>query len=280
MTRKNSWNGTLGYGIITVPVTLASAVSTSGGEIELHQYAPDGGRVRYRRISEKSGEEVPFGSIRSGHMTPDGKLVTLTDEDFDEAFGKTSRAAQILMFTDPALIPDMARRDAFYIRPGKGGDHGYSLIAKAMAVTGKVAIVQFGIQRRKRLAMVSEQDGYLLLQQLHWAQDMMKPEFEAPQAPGSDRELDVAVQLIEALTEDFSYETQLDDSRAKVEAIIQQRLKDGDKVQAIAQVAPAEPPMAPADLTLVLQNAVAQAKAARAEAAGHDSPAAAAGVAA
>lgn len=255
---RNVWNGTLGYGLLTFPVTLASAVS-KGGEIELHQYAPDGGRIKHRNVSATSGKEVAWPEIRKGCMAPDGTLVTLTDDDFAEAYGGLSRDAKILLFTSPDFIPDLARKDALHIRPGKGGEHAYCLIATALAETGKVAIVEFGIRERKRLAMIQERGGYLLLRQLEWAQDMAEPGFRLPEAEISPLELKFAVELIDVLTGEFEHAGYRDDSRERLAAIVAKR------AQGIAAVLPgAEPEKQEMDgeaFSAMLQGTVAQARA-------------------
>ena len=165
--------------MVAIPVSLGVAISSN--DIEFHQHAPDGSRIRLKRVAESTGEEVPYADIRKGYDCPDGSVIFLTDEDFAEALGPVSREAEILQFTSALAIPDMAKSTPYFVRPGKGGERAYALLARALAKTRSVAIVKFGLRQRKRLgALSATTDGYLVLEQLEWADDIRKPDFAAP----------------------------------------------------------------------------------------------------
>jgi DNA end-binding protein Ku len=272
---RNIWNGSISARMLSIPVTLASAVSEGG--LELHQYAPDGGRVKYRRVSEASGQEVPYGEIRMGYAAPDGTVAYLTDDDFAEAYGEVSRNAQILMFTDPARVPDMARCRPFIIAPAKekgrkakewdrGSERAYALLAAALKSTGKVAIVVFGLRQRKRLAVISEQDGYLVLEQLEWHEDLAAPDFAAPSVALSNAELTAAGDLVADMSADFCHSDYADDSRARVEAMIEARLAPAPAVAEAAAVAADEGVTAFGDLLASINASLASGRTAKASA--------------
>ena len=223
---RSSWKGTLGFSMLAIPVNLGGAVGSN--DIETHQYAPDGSKIKYRRVSEKTGEEVAYKDIRMGYACPDGNLVFLTDADFEDAYGKVSREAEILMFTDASNVPDMAKSKPFFVQPGKGGEKPYALLVAALRKTGKVAIIKFGMQKRKRLGALSPtDDGYLVLEQLEWAQDIRKPDFAAPDPVIKDVELDMATQLIDSMSKDYDHDAQADDSQAKLNELISSRVERG-----------------------------------------------------
>lgn len=223
---RSSWKGSLGFGLLNVPVNLGGAVGSN--DIETHQYAPDGSKIRYRRVAESTGEEVQYKDIQTGYSLPDGNVVMLTDKDFEDAYGKLSREAEILMFTDPANVPDIAKSKPFFVQPGKGGEKAYALLVAALRATGKVAIVKFGMQKRKRLgALTPTEDGYLLLEQLEWAQDVKKPDFAAPAPELRDAEVSAAVALIGTMEDEFDYSSVLDDSQVKLNELITARIERG-----------------------------------------------------
>ncbi len=253
---RYAWAGTLGFGMVVLPVSFGSLIGDSGG-IEFHQHAPDGSRIRYIKVAESTGREVAAADIRKGYSCPDGSVIFLTDADFDEAYGPVSREAKILQFTKTSSIPDIAKSKPYVVKPNKGGERAYALLALALRTTGTVAVVSFGVQRRKQLgALSATEDGYLLLEQLTWASDIRQPDFAAPAPELTEAEQTMAVALVEGLTEDFNHSAIADDSQEKLNALLTARIEGK---QAIA-VATAPPAIAPADLMAQLTASVAAIK--------------------
>jgi DNA end-binding protein Ku len=251
-----SWNGSISIAVLSIPVKLGSAVSENGSALDLHQFAPDGGRIKLKRVSEKTGKEVPWADIQTGYQAPDGTVVTLSDEDFEAAFGKVSREAQILMFADAGDIPDAAKMAPFIVQPAKGGERAYALLAAVLRKANRVAVLRVGMRQRKRLAVISATpDGYLMCEQLHWASDLRKPDFEAPAYEFSAAEMRMAERLVDGLTEKFDHASYEDDSAAKLNELIEQRLAGTARPKAEGN--------APADLMAVLTASVEAAKTAK-----------------
>lgn len=224
---RSSWKGSIGFGMLSIPVNLAGAVNDNG-DIELHQHAPDGSRIRYKRVSSATGEEVEYKDIRKGYECADGNTVFLTDDDFEAAYGKISREAVILMFAKASDVPDIAKSKPFFIQPQKGAEKAYAVLVQALRKSGTVAVVQVGMRQRKRLATVSPtEDGYLILEQLEWHEDIRKPDFSAPANAVSDSETDMAVNLIETMTQTFTHAEWRDDSREKLNEMIAKRIELG-----------------------------------------------------
>jgi len=230
-----SWSGTLRFLAFSIPVKLSSAVSESS-TTTTHQYAPDGGRIRYRRVSEATGEEVAYRDIQKGFQCDDGNLVLLSNDDFAEAYGTTSRETEVLLFADPSQIPNVARSKGFIVRPGVGGERSYAAAVKVLQQAGKVAVLVFGIQQRKRLAVLSPTaEGYLRLEQLEWAEDIAVPDFTAPVADFSANEEEVIGKLaglVAGQAQDFDYPSRKDDSRARLNALITSRIEAGQTTTA------------------------------------------------
>jgi DNA end-binding protein Ku len=247
---------------------------TEGSGPELHQFAPDGGRIRIKRVSEKSGKEIAWSDIWTGYQSADGTVIAVDDADLEEAYGPVSRTAEIMMFTDAASVPAIAKRSPFVIQPAKGGERAYALLARTLRDTGKVAIVEFGLRQRKRLAEISaDDDGYLLLSQLEWSDDIKKPDFTAPVAGFSEQELSTAKAMVDAYSGEFAHADMKDDSTAKLDALIQSRLDGTAKRKSKAEDVAAERTGAALDLMAVLTASVEEARRKREEAKPAETPA-------
>lgn len=260
MSIKSAWNGTISFGLVAIPVILLKAVGDS--DIKFHQHAPDNSRIRIKKVAESTGQEVASADIRKGYDRADGSVVFLTDDDFAEAFGPSSKIAEILRFTSALAIPDIAKSTAYYVKPGQGGEKAYALLARALTDTGTIAIVRYGLRQRKQLgALSATTDGMLVLEQLEWAADIREPDFTPPEMALSDAEIDMAAKLIGALTGDFNLAAYHDDSQEKLDAMITARIESGQVSTPAAATGTAGPVTSPADLMDVLIASVAANKA-------------------
>lgn len=249
ITIKSAWNGTIGFGMVSIPVVLLKAVGDN--DIKFHQHAPDGSRIRMKRVAESTGLEVAAADIRKGYDRADGSVVFLTDDDFAEAFGPASKIAEILYFTSALAVPDIAKSTAYYVKAGQGGDTAYKLLARALNETGTVAIVRYGLRQRKQLgALSATTDGYLMLEQLQWAADIREPGFTPAEPEVSDAHIDMAVKLIGSLTSDFDFAAMHDDSQEKLDALITARIESGQVTAPVTAVP--DQATSPADLMAML----------------------------
>src|SRR5881628_2006175 len=91
------WKGAISFGLVTIPVSVYPATEEKGLKFnQLHD--EDGGRIRYKRVCEKDGEEVTFEQIVKGYEVEKDRYVVLTDEDFDAIPVESSRAIDIERF--------------------------------------------------------------------------------------------------------------------------------------------------------------------------------------
>lgn len=261
---RSIWTGTIGYGPLVLPVKLGTVVTEE--RTELHQVRrSDGSRINFRRFAAADGKEVPYSEVAKGYIMPDSRVVVLEDADFEEAFGGKSREAKILSFTDAAQVPRSAAASSYYVQPGKGAEKAYALIAEAMKRAGKTAVVSFAMREREALALLyTDGNGYLVLERLHWAAEVKKPDFEAP-GTGLLSETDIALteNLVTEMTGTFDWTGKADESEERLARVIQAKAETG---QALGIPAAPGSNEAPGDLEAQLKAAVETAKAAKAPA--------------
>src|SRR5215213_3850193 len=113
---RSIWKGAISFGLVTIPVKLYSA--TEQRDVAFHQvHRTDGGRVRYRRVCQVCGEEVPYGDIAKGYELPTGEMVVLTDEDFADLPLTTSRRIDVLQFTPMDQVDPIYFAKSYYLEP-------------------------------------------------------------------------------------------------------------------------------------------------------------------
>ncbi len=201
------WTGSLGFGLVSVPVGLFAA--TEDHAVHFHQLERDtSDRIRYRRVNERTGEEVPRDRIVRGVDLGNGEYVVLDDDDLEAIAPERSRTIEIADFVDLHEIDPVFFETTYYLGPrGDAAKRAYALLRRAMEDTGKVGIAVFVLRGRERVVAVRPDSDVLALETMFFADEVRDPRKELPELPGdvdfSERELHTAQLLIESLGTDW-----------------------------------------------------------------------------
>lgn len=258
---RSVWTGTLGFGMLVMPVKLGTVVSKE--ENLLHRVRRcDGSRIRQPYVAEADGKPVEFSDTVMGYETGDGRVVLVEESDFDLAYGEKNRNAKILAFTPAGALPRTAHETSYYVQPGAGGERAYELLAAAMRRSGKAGVVSVAIRQREAMALLyATDDGYLVLERLQWAANVKKPDFAAPATGITENDIELAENLVGLMSGTFNWPALADTSAQALADVIQAKAETGQVVGTPA-AKPAGSVTAPADLEDTLRASVAAAKAA------------------
>ncbi|WP_327416311.1 non-homologous end joining protein Ku [Streptomyces sp. NBC_01233] len=261
---RSIWNGAISFGLVSIPIKLVNA--TESHSISFRQiHLGDGGRIRYRKVCELDGEEVPSAEIGKGYEEADGSVIPITDEDLAQLPLATAKTIEIMSFV-PADEIDPLQMDAAYYLAANGATAAkpYTLLREALKRSRKVAIAKYALRGRERLGMLRVVDDVIAMHGLLWPDEIRAPEGVAPEVTVSVREaeLDLADALMATLGE-VEMASLHDDYREAVEAMIAAKAGGGFE--------PAEAVREPAggqviDLMAALEKSVRAAKASRGEA--------------
>ena len=235
--RKSSgraiWSGSIDFGLVTIPVRLYSA-QAPGSHLDFDLLDKrDFNRVRYRRVNEKTGEEVKWNQIVKGYQYEKGEYVALSDEDFERANVEASQSIAIAEFVDGADISPLYYDTPFYLEPSKNGRRAYALLRDVMRKTGKVGIAKFVLRTRQHLAALIPQDDLLVLHTLRFPGELRDAsKLDLPQAKGkgglvSAQEIKMAEQLLEAMIGKWNPAQYRDDYRADLLKLIDKKVRAG-----------------------------------------------------
>ena len=171
------WKGVISFGLVSIPVRLFAATEEHG--VSFRQiHVSDGGQIRYRRVCDIDGEEVPYSDIARGYEQPDGQVVMLTDADFAQLPLASSRAIQVLGFADADTIDPVRLSRSYYCDPTGSDAKAYVLLREALERTGKVALVKAALRGRESPAVLHPRNGVLVLHVLLWPDEVRKPRFK------------------------------------------------------------------------------------------------------
>lgn len=195
------WTGTLNFGLVTVPVGLYPA--TEDHTVRFHQLQRGTlDRVRYQRVNERTGEEVPAGDIVKGYELAPGEYVVVEPEELDEIAPGRSKTIEITGFADLDEVEPIYFDRTYYLGP-RGKEYVYVLLRDALAESNRAGIATFAMRGREYLAAVRSEHGMLTLHTMHYADELRNPSQQLEKLPEPSalrpQELDAARQLIDAL---------------------------------------------------------------------------------
>jgi DNA end-binding protein Ku len=233
------WTGSISFGLVTVPVRLVSA--TRSQDVRFNQLeAETGARIRYRRVSEQTGEEVPNDQIVKGYELENGHYVVLEPDELAALKPTASRQIEIEDFVDLSEIDPIYFEQPYYLVPDKDAAKAYRLLTQVMEDEGKVAVGRFVLRSKEALVAIRPVDGMLCLETMRYADEVLAVDRDQidSEAEPSERELDMARQLVSTLAGTFDPEKYRDEYREEVLALIDRKAA-GEEI--VAPAAPEEP---------------------------------------
>jgi DNA end-binding protein Ku len=253
------WSGSISFGLVNVPVKLVTA--TSAKDVRFHQlHSTDGGRINQKRVCSVDGEEVDYSEIVKGYEIHRGQYVIVEPEELEALVPEATRSIDIEEFVDLAEIDPLFFDHSYYLVPDSPAARPYALLVEAMEGTGKVGIGRFVLRTKQYLAALRPREGALVLSTLLFADEVVQTsELEVPTTKDtkpSERELNMARQLVNSLSAEWEPEKFKDDFRAKVLEMIEAKA-EGNEI-AIPEATEKAAPVV--DLMAALEASLARAE--------------------
>jgi len=252
------WKGSISFGLVNIPIALYPATRREDLTFRLLR-AKDLSPVNYKRVAEADGKEVPWDEIVKGYEYEKGKYVVLKDEDFQRVDLEATQTVDIQDFVDEEEIDSMFFYKPYYLEPQKGGDKAYVLLRDALADSKKVGIAKVVIKTRQYLAGVKAEDGVLVLELMHFAEELAEADkLRVPKKtePGK-REINMAKALIDSMSSKWNPEKYRDDYREALMEVIERKVEAGGReIEEKPKKAPK--PTKVIDLVSVLQKSLEQ----------------------
>ncbi|MDN5727809.1 MAG: Ku protein [Propionibacteriales bacterium] len=225
MAPRSIWKGAISFGLVTIPVKLFTA--TEEKDVSFRQVHPaDEGRIKYKRVCETCGNEIPYAEIGKGYEMPDGRMVILESEDFDNLPLATTKSVEVVQFVPADQVDPTYFAKTYFLQADGPGAKPYVLLRDALIKSGQAAIVKVAIRSREQLAMIRPVDGVLRMHTMLWPDEVRAGDFAEPPAEVtvSDAEVEMAQSFIDALAGDFKPEAHSDAYRLALEEVIESKL--------------------------------------------------------
>src|SRR5687768_2085515 len=225
------WKGAISFGLVNIPVSLYSATQ-SKQKVDLDMLRDsDHSRIRYKRVAEADGKEVPWEHIVKGYEYEKGEYVVLEPEDFKRVQLKSNQMVEIKEFVDLDTIDTRYFDEPYFLAPERQGAKAYSLLHDALVESGKVGVAKVVIRPpREHLATVRPLEGMLMLELLHFADELRDPkDLDIPKAETGKKELDMALTLVKSMAGKWQPDKYKDEYREALMSLIEEKIKAGGK---------------------------------------------------
>ncbi len=220
------WKGAISFGLVNIPVELHTAVRDSRPRFHL-LHATDRSPIKYERVCQREGKEVPWNDIVKGYQHTKGRFVVLTKEDFQAAALEKSRSIDIIDFVKVEEIDDRYFETSYDLVPPKGGERAYALLREALRESGRAGIAKIILRDSQHLAAITVRDAALVLTMMRFADEVVElSEFEFPK-PGQARpkELELAKTLVNGLAGKWSPQKYVDEYSRNLMRLIDAKVK-------------------------------------------------------
>lgn len=224
---RSIWNGAISFGLVTIPVSMYSATESKSPKFKQLRES-DLSPIRYRRVAEADGEEVEYADIVKGYEVDKGKYVVFSDEELEAATPNNgAKIVDVVQFVDESEIDPMYYRSSYYLAPDTTGIKAYKLFSEALADSNKVALAKVAIREKQHMALVRVgEDGVIVMETMHWPDEVRPAEFEALDADVEirDEEKAMATSIIDNLTREFDPDEWVDQTREAVEDLAAKKI--------------------------------------------------------
>ena len=219
---RSIWNGAITFGLISIPVSLYSAVEEKS--LKFHQlHGSDHGRIRYKRVCSVDDEEVPYDEIVKGYEYEKDRYVVFSDEELERLPSDSIRAVDIVSFVPLEEIDPIYFQRSYYLAPEPTGVKAYRLLAQALTESGRVGLAKITLREKEHLATLRLRDNVFVLETMYWPDEIREADFGDVDVHAKVRgqELEMARQLIDSLTADWNPDAYTDEYREQLMRIVE-----------------------------------------------------------
>ncbi|HEV3312402.1 MAG TPA: Ku protein, partial [Chloroflexota bacterium] len=219
------WSGAVSFGLVNIPIRLYSA--TEEHTLDFHMlHKTDMSPIRYVKVCKEEGEEVTQSDIVKGYEYERGRYVVISDEDFQRASPRKTKTIDIMDFVAVDEIDTIYFEKPYYLEADRGADKAYTLLRDALSKSKKVGIAKYVIRNREQLGVIKPMGEILVLDQMRFAGEIRQTDgLKVPDVSVEKREMDMAMALIDSLTESFQPEKYKDTYSDELLRVINERIE-------------------------------------------------------
>lgn len=225
------WKGSITFGLVNIPIQLETAVREK--TVSFNLLSKDGScRLRRKLYCPDTGEEYDFGQTARGIEVGKDEYVLIDDKEIAKIKPEKGRSIEIEQFVKLEEIDPVYYDRTYYVTPAEGGAKAYRLLVEAMSESGRIALARFVMRERQNLCALRIKEEGVVLHTMHYHDEVLALEDALPgtlhKLKPNPKELQIAQQLIDAMTKPLDLSDFKDDYREKLEQLIEAKVKGKD----------------------------------------------------
>jgi DNA end-binding protein Ku len=250
------WKGHLTFGLVSLPVKLYSAARSETVSFnQLHK--SDHSRVKQVLYCQVEDRPVPRSELVKGYEYEKDKYVVVDEEEIKKVAPKTAKTMEILEFVKQNEVDPVYFESSYYLAPDEAGEKPYCLLFEALKRSGYMALAKIAMHNREHIVILRPGKNGMLMHTMFYKDEVRQTEeFRTDTSLVKDKELELAMALIDSLTAPFEPEKYKDNYRENLKAMIAAKVEGKETV-----AAPAAQHLAPVvDILEALKMSLAEGK--------------------
>jgi len=250
------WKGVISFGMVSIPVKLYTATDEKDVHFNM-LHATDQSRIKQKRFCAEEDIEIPGEELVKGYEVSRGRYVIMEDEDFERVPVNTTHTIEITDFVELDQIDPILYQKTYYLEPEDIGLKPFALLMAALRATKRVAVAHVTLRQKEQLCTLRIYENTIALETMYYSDEVRAT--DELTVPGenvkvSERELNMAVSLVDMLSGDFDFQQYKDNYREALLEIIAKKA-EGIEIETPEPVIPKI-----TDLTEALRASVEEAR--------------------
>lgn len=221
------WKGSISFGLVNIPIKLYSGTQSHRVNLDMVRQK-DRCKIEYVRVCKKDGKEVAWDDIAKGYRKENGDYIIIDKSDFERIAPEKTETIDIFEFIKEEEIPVKYLEKPYILEPEKSAKKVYALLREALKKSEKVGLCRFVMRTTQHLGILKVEEDAILLIQIRFNDELRDPD-EAGLIPKditiSKKELDMAMSIIEQLTDKFEPEKYKDTYKEDLVKMIKAKAK-------------------------------------------------------
>ncbi|WP_316810105.1 Ku protein [Pedobacter heparinus] len=200
---RSIWKGSIGFGLVNIPVKLFSGVQNSQLDLDMLDER-DHNNIKFKRVNEKTQKEVPYDKIVKGYFLKD-RYIVLDEHDFEEVKPEKTKVIEIENFVDIGEINPVYYETSYYTQPENQGRKAYALLLKALEKSKKAGVARFVLRNSENLCVIHPLNGTIVITKIRFQEEIRdtKEVLLKDAVTINPKELQVGLALIKQYTAKF-----------------------------------------------------------------------------
>ncbi|MBC8052732.1 MAG: Ku protein [Sphingobacteriaceae bacterium] len=222
---RSIWKGTIGFGLVNIPVKLYSAVQSGSLGLDMLD-SRDLSRIRYQRINEKTRKEVPFDKIVKGYPINESYVI-LEDKDYEDASPEKSKMIEIESFVNIDEVNPMYYETSYYSEPETQGRKAYALLLQSLKKSKKAGLARFVLRSSENLCIIHPVAKVIVITKIRFAEEIRSSEeiLTPDDIAVNKKELDMGLALVNTYSSKFEIDKFKDEYHHELMKIIEAKAK-------------------------------------------------------